>query len=201
MKKIGLILGVILGGILLCILGTAIYLISVRNQLLRKSEDVKNAWAQVENQYQRRLDLFSNLEQVAGAQLAQERSIFEMITQARAAFAGAKTMDEKISTVNQYENQLSIAVGRIVALAESNPEIKSSDVIMQVIYSIESTQNQVSTERRRYNDQVTEYNKMIKVFPNNIIASLFGFKEEFKRYEAEPAALQNPNINLNVPQD
>lgn len=201
MKKILLIIGGIVLIIVACAATLLIHVISIRNSLVKKQEDVKNAWAQVENQYQRRLDLFSNLEQVAGAELVQERSIFEMVTKARAALTGAKTPSEKIDVFNQYENELSQAVSRLILLAESTPEIKSSDVIMQVIYSIESTQNQVATERRRYNDHVTDYNKMIKVFPTNIIAKLFGFTEEFKRYEAEPASLKNPDINLNVPND
>lgn len=196
-KFLGLgVVGLILAGLAIVVIGIVAWAVAAYNGMIRKQQDVENQWAQVETQYQRRFDLFANLEQVGGAALEQEQAIFDKITEARKAYAGASTSQEKLDVANQYESDISGTVVSVLALAEDNPEIKSQDTIMQIIYSIESTQNQIATEVRRYNDQVTEYNKMIKTFPTNLLAGLFGFGEDYQRYETTPEVEANPDVDL-----
>lgn len=188
--------GVVIAGIVLILFGVVAWGVSSYNSLVNKQEDIENAWAEVENQYQIRFNKFQSLEDLGSAALKQERDIFFRIAEAREAYAGAETQQEKIDAMNQYEADISSGVSAIMVVVEDNPEIKSQETLMQIIYEVAGAQNQVGIAVRRYNDAVTNYNKAIKTIPTKFIAGMFGFTEDYERVEAPEEVKENPDINL-----
>jgi LemA protein len=171
MKRFGCLiaLGVALVIVLVFVLGVS----GSYNGLVKKSQAVDSQWAQVETQYQRRFDLIPNLVNTAKGFLNQELAVFGEITQARAAYAGAQTTDEKAVAAGQVE----VALSRLIAIVEDNPEIKSDKVMINLMDELAGTENRISVERARYNDAVRDYNTAVKSFPTNLIAGIFNFKE------------------------
>lgn len=164
---------------------------SYYNRLIRLDQGVQESWAQVENQYQRRLDLVPNLVNAVKGFFKQEQAIFDKITQAREAFAGAKTINDQVKAANDVENFLR----QLFALVESNPQIRSNENVIALQTQLEGTENRVSVERRRYNETIRTYNTATKTFPGNLFARLFGFGgQEF--FEAVEGAEQAPAVEL-----
>lgn len=190
--------GIVLIVVAAIVLGLLGWGVGTYNSLVSKREDIQNQWAQVEVQYQLRFDKFASLEELGSAALAQERGIFETITEARKAYAGAATAQDKVTAMNEYEGQISSGLTSLLVIVEDNPEIQSQATVMQLIHEVSGTQNQIATEVRRYNDQITEYNKMIKTIPTKLIAGWFGFGEDWQRVEAPEEVTQNPEIDLGV---
>lgn len=193
MKK-GLLIGivvVVLLGIIALVLGG--WVAATYNSLIQKRVAVENQWANVEAQYQRRFDLIPNLVAATKGYLKQELTIFKMITEARTKYAGAGTVDEKVAAVNQLET----ALGRLLAIIEDNPEIKSDQVVIDLMYELTGTENRISVERTRYNERVQEYNTTIKMFPTMIIAGILGFQEK-PFFVAQAGAEEAPEVELEV---
>ncbi len=164
MKKIGIIVLVI--AVLVLLYGWTSY-----NGLVSANEGVNNQWAQVETQYQRRFDLIPNLVESVKGVMKQEQAIFNALAEARARYAGATSVDAKAAAAGQVES----ALGRLLAVVENYPQLKSADTVQTLMSQLEGTENRVSVERKRFNDAVQSYNLKTKRFPGSMFAKLFGF--------------------------
>lgn len=161
------------------------------NKLVTRSEQVDNAWAQVETQYQRRFDLIPNLVASVQGAMNQEQKIFGDLAAARANYAGASTVNAKAEAASQVES----AFGRLLAIMENYPEVKSTQAVQDLMVQIEGTENRVATERGRFNEEVRGYNILTKRFPMNLVASMFGYFEK-AYFEAAPESAAAPVVNF-----
>ncbi len=159
------------------------------NTMVSYKEQIDAAWAQVENQLQRRNDLIPNLVEVTKGYAAHEREIFERVAEARSKLIGAGTRAEKIDAA---EN-LGSALSRLLAIAERYPELKANQQFARLSDELAGTENRVATERRRYNEAVRQYNTYIKRLPQTFYARAFGFDAE-KYFEAAKEAQQVPKV-------
>ncbi|MFA5131205.1 MAG: LemA family protein [Patescibacteria group bacterium] len=183
--------------VLLIILGVVIivgaWFWTSYNKLVTASEQVDNQWAQVEVQYQRRFDLIPNLvESVKGA-MGQETKVFGDLAAARANYSGATTVNAKAEAATQVEG----ALGRLIAIMENYPQLKSIDTVQTLMAQLEGTENRVSVERSRFNDEVKAYNILIKRFPMNVISSMYNYSEK-AYFQVAPAATEAPKVDLQL---
>jgi LemA protein len=169
------------------------YIVDSRNKMAAKEIEVDNAWAQVQNVYQRRLDLVPNLAKSAQAYMQLEKDIFEAIAEARAGINNAETPAE-IESVNK---EISSFIDDIKVVVEDTPELKASETVGDLMIQLEGTENRIAVERGRFNEAIKDYNTYIKMFPRNIIAGWFGFEaREF--FEAEEGAETVPEVDLEL---
>ncbi|MGE5843018.1 MAG: LemA family protein [Deltaproteobacteria bacterium] len=181
-----IILGILVFGVLAVVF---IYnsLVSLRNQ-------VHNAGKQIDVQLKRRHDLIPNLVSTVKGAMEFEQDTLEKVISARAKAVSASGMQEKA----EAENMLTQALGRLFALMENYPDLKSNQNIMQLQEELTSTENRIGFARQLYNDLVANYRTQQEVFPNNLIASLFGAfsKEEYFEAEAEARAVPKAEISI-----
>ncbi|MBP6994436.1 LemA family protein [Candidatus Woesebacteria bacterium] len=163
------------------------------NSFVGLSQSVDNQWAQVETQYQRRLDLIPNLVNSVKGFLTQEQAVFGAIAEARTRYAGAQTVNDKAAAATQVES----ALGRLLVVMENYPELKSNETVAQLMDELAGTENRISVERRRYNDAVKEYNLKVNQIPGKFFASLFGFSTK-NYFESVTGAEVAPNVNLEL---
>jgi LemA protein len=149
------------------------YLKGTYNSLVTMDENVKGAWAQVENQLQRRYDLIPNYVETVKGYAAHEKEVFVKVTEARSKVAGAANINEKM----QANNQLSSALSRLMVVVERYPELKANTNFIRLQDELAGTENRIAVERRRFNETVKVYNIKIRSFPTNIIAGMFGFEK------------------------
>ncbi len=191
MKKTGIILIVIL--LLLIVGAISIFGFVQRayNSFVAGEEGVNGAWAQVENQLQRRFDLIPNLVETVRGYATHEREVFTRVTEARAKVGGAATIEDKIGA----QNQLSAALSRLLLVVENYPQLKADQNFIRLQDELAGTENRISVERRRYNEVVQAYNIMLRIFPRNIVANLFGFKRA-AFFEAPGEAKTAPKVKF-----
>jgi LemA protein len=161
------------------------------NQMVTMKEAVDSAWAQVQNQLQRRNDLIPNLVEVTKGYAGHEKEIFESVANARGRLIGAGTRDEQIEAANQ----LTGALGRLLAIAEQYPQLKADQQFARLSDELAGTENRIAVERKRYNDTVQVYNTYIKQIPQNLYARLFGFGEQ-EYFEVPASAQQVPKVDF-----
>ncbi|MEK7465382.1 MAG: LemA family protein [Patescibacteria group bacterium] len=161
------------------------------NGFVTKNEGVDQQWAQVETQYQRRLDLIPNLVESVKGVMKQETGIFTALADARTRYSGAVGTDAKAAAAGQVET----AFGRLLAIMENYPQLKSSENVQTLMVQLEGTENRVSVERARFNDAVKVLNVSVKRFPGNVIAGLFGFGER-EYFNAVSGAENAPQVNF-----
>ena len=161
------------------------------NRLVSLQETIDAAWAQVENQLQRRNDLIPNLVEVTKGYATHEREIFERIADARARMLASGSRDDKIAAANEMTSVL----GRLLAIAENYPQLKADAQFARLSDELAGTENRIATERRRYNEVVQEYNTLTKSFPAVITAKVLGFGEQ-KYFEASEASKQVPQVKF-----
>ncbi|MBN1622191.1 MAG: LemA family protein [Endomicrobiales bacterium] len=188
MRKIWIILGVLFLFIVMVISSV----IGNYNKLVSLDESITGAWAQVENQLQRRNDLIPNLVSTVKGYAKHEKEIFENVAQARAKLAGAATINEKVRANQGLESALS----RLLAIAENYPNLKANENFVRLQDELAGTENRIAVERMRYNDVVRVYNIMIKRFPSNIVASMFGFEKKDAYFKAEESAKEVPKVQF-----
>jgi LemA protein len=152
------------------------------NQFVTLDEGVKSAWAQVENQLQRRYDLIPNLVETVKGYAKQEKDVLVEVTNARARVGGAATVPDKINA----NNELTGALSRLLVVVEKYPDLKSNQNFLRLQDELAGTENRIAVERKRYNDAVQGYNVAIRSFPANLLAGMFGFGKA--TYFAAPAA-------------
>ncbi len=161
------------------------------NTFVSMDEAVKGAWAQVENQLQRRYDLIPNLVETVKGYAKQEKDVLIEVTNARAKVGGATRVSDKISA----NNELSSALSRLLVVVERYPELKSNQNFIRLQDELAGTENRIAVERRRYNDAVKTYNVAIRSFPANLLAGMFGF-EKAAFFEAPAAAKATPQVKF-----
>jgi len=184
----GFVIVIILIGVIL-----VAYVIDSRNKMAAMEIEVDNGWAQVQNVYQRRLDLVPNLAESARAYMKLEKDIFEAIAEARAGINNAESIDE----IESANKEVSSFIDDFRVVVEDTPELKSSETIRDLMTQLEGTENRIAVERGRFNETVRDYNTFIKMFPRNMIAGWFGFEaREF--FEAEEGAEVAPELDLEV---
>jgi LemA protein len=171
-KKGCLISAVIVAIIVFLVIMVAGYFWLTYNSLVKKDEDIKAAWAQVEVQLQRRSDLIPNLVETVKGYAIHEKTIFEEVANARAKLAGAATIGQKISSANE----LSGVLGRLLAIAENYPNLKANESFNRLMDELAGTENRIAVERKRYNEKILIFNQTIRKFPTNILANVFNFK-------------------------
>lgn len=169
----------------------ALYFVAQFNGLTVAKENVDNQWAQVEAQYQRRMDLIPNLVESTKGVMKQEQEVFGKLADARTRYANAATVDEKAVAAGEVETALS----RLLVVMENYPQLKSSDTMQILMAQLEGTENRVAVERGRYNDAVKSYNLATKRFPGNIFARFFGFQEH-AYFDAAPGSEQVPKVSF-----
>jgi LemA protein len=166
-------------------------LMGVYNSLVTKSQAVDAQWAQVQTQYQRRFDLIPNLVNSVKGVMKQEQTVFQAIADARTKYGGATTVDAKAAAAGEVET----ALGRLLAIVENYPELKSSQNVTSLMDELAGTENRISVERKRYNDLVRDYNTQIKTFPTNMLAGMFGFTEK-AYFQSVTGADQAPKVEF-----
>lgn len=179
--------------VLVVVVVLAIYGISTYNSLVSHNEQVDAQWAKVETQYQRRFDLIPNLVNSVKGILTQEKTIFTQIAEARTRYSKASNANEKAVAASEVESALS----QLLVIMENYPQLNSSANVADLMAQLEGTENRIGVERTRFNDEVRNYNLMVKRFPRNILASLFGFGER-AYFEATDGAETAPNVNLEL---
>jgi LemA protein len=160
---------IVLGAIII-----AVSLVGIYNGLVTKSQGVDAQWSQVETQYQRRYDLIPNLVNSVKGMMTQEQKIFLAIAEARTRYGAAQTVNEKAVAAGEVET----ALGRLLAIMENYPDLKSSQNVTQLMDELAGTENRISVERKRFNDLTRDYNTQVKTFPTNMLAGMFGFSEK-----------------------
>ena len=161
------------------------------NSLVNMDESVKGAWAQVENQLQRRYDLIPNYVETVKGYAAHEKEVFVKVTEARSKVAGAATVGDKI----QANNQLSSALSRLLVVVERYPELKANTNFIRLQDELAGTENRIAVERRRFNEMVKAYNIKVRTFPTNIIAGMFGF-EKASFFEVPKERQEAPKVKF-----
>ena len=170
------------------LLAGSVYLWNIYNQLVAMDEGIKSAWAQVENQFQRRADLIPNLVATVKGYAAHEREVLEGISNARARMAGAKSLEEKMNS----SNALDVALGRLLVVVERYPNLKADGSFIRLMDELAGTENRLAVERKRYNDLVQVYNSRIRSVPERIVAGLFHFQQASYFLVAESARAVPP---------
>ena len=159
--------------IALVVLIPILYLKGTYNTLVTMDEGVKGAWAQVENQLQRRYDLIPNYVETVKGYAKHEEGVFVKVTEARSRVAGAGSINEKIAA----NNELSSALSRLLVVVERYPDLKANTNFIRLQDELAGTENRIAVERRRFNEMVRAYNTKIRSFPTNLIAGMFGFEK------------------------
>lgn len=191
MKRGTLIAVGVIAALVIAILAVAGYVQGTYNDLVRKDEGVKTAWAQVQTVLQRRLDLIPNLvETVRGYQI-HEQEVLIRVTEARSRVAGAGTVSDQI----QANNELSSALSRLLVVVENYPNLKANESFIRLQDELAGTENRITQERRRYNESVRDFNIRVRSFPANIIAGLLHFKPA-PPFEAAPEAAAAPKVDF-----
>ena len=153
------------------------------NSLVSSSEEVSAAWAQVENVYQRRADLIPNLVATVKGYAEHESETLAAVVEARSeatsvTISPEELNEESIAAFQAVQNNLSGALGRLIAIAENYPELKASQNFSELQAQLEGTENRISVERQKVNDTALAYNKQVKMFPSTIVASIFGLEQK-----------------------
>ncbi|MBC8421329.1 MAG: LemA family protein [Actinobacteria bacterium] len=174
-------------------LSFAAYIISSRNNMVAKEVTIDQSWAQVQNVYQRRLDLIPNLVESTKGYMQLEKDIFEAITEARAGINSAETPAELESATQE----LGSFIDDIRIVVEDTPELKASETVGDLMIQLEGSENRIAVERSRFNEAIGDYNIYIKMWPRNIIAGWFGFTEK-EFFEAQPGAEIAPEVDLEL---
>ena len=170
------------------------------NAMVSAEESVETAWSQVENQYQRRSDLIPNLVETVKGYAAHERETLEGVMAARAratqvVIDPANATAEQIASYQAAQGELTQALGRLMAVAEAYPNLKANENFMNLQSQLEGTENRITVARNNFNEVARAYNTMIRRFPTNIIASVFGFEKK-PYFEAQDGAEVAPQVKF-----
>lgn len=196
MKK-GLVTLIIIAAILI---GGFLWVKGAYNNMVTEDENVQNAWAQVENVYQRRADLIPNLVATVKGYAEHESATLENVIAARAKATQmtvdpANLSEEAIAKFNEAQGELSTALGRLLLIQENYPDLKANQQFSELQAQLEGTENRIATERMKFNDAAKVYNTLIRKFPDNIIASIFGFEKK-GYFEAQTGAETAPKVEF-----
>ena len=173
------------------------------NEIQRLDEQVKAAWSQTLNQYERRADLVPKLVNSVDAYMGQEKEVLTRVTEARAQVGQIKINVEDLDNpalmerFSEAQNQLGSALSRLLAVAENYPELKSDGLFLDLMTQLEGTENRIATERGRYVQAVQNYNVFIRQFPNVITAKVLGYPVlENYGMDRETELMRNPEVRF-----
>jgi LemA protein len=192
---------VVLIVVAIIIVGGIFWATGVNNQFVTSEQLVNEKWAQVQNVYQRRADLIPNLVETVKGFAAQERTVLEEVTKARASASAIQATPELVNDpaafkkFQQAQAELGGALSRLLVTVERYPELKSNQNFLALQSQLEGTENRISVERMRYNEAVRDYNTRLRLFPGSIVASFRGFKEK-PFFEATPGSEQPPKVKF-----
>jgi LemA protein len=183
-----MIIEIIIGIILVLLV---IYIVYLYNSLIQFRNRVRNAWSQIDVQLKRRTDLIPNLVETVKGYAKHEKNVFENVTKARTRLMDAKTVKEN----EKANNQLTDALKTLFAVAESYPNLKANENFKDLQRQLSETEDKIAYSRQFYNDTVLMYNNKVQMFPSNLIASLFKFKEsEF--FEIAETERETPKVKF-----
>ena len=192
--------------LLLTVLATALLSGCGYNTLQSQDEQVKAAWSQVLNQYQRRADLVPNLVNVVKGAAAQERQVLDDVVQARSRVGSIQATPELINDEEAFKKfqaaqaGLTSALSRLLAVAENYPELKSIEAFRDLQAQLEGVENRIAVERKRYIESVQVYNTTVRSFPSNLTAKLFGHKVKPNfSVENEDVISKPPTVDFGAP--
>ncbi len=177
-----------------------VWLYSGYNGLVSKDEAVINKWAAVEADYQRRSDLIPNLVATVKGYAEHESSTLESVTAARGRATSVTLNAEDLTEENlrayqEAQSEVKSALGRLIAVAESYPDLKANENFRDLQVQLEGTENRIAVSRKEFNDAVRSYNVAVRRFPTNILASLFGFERKAS-FSADEGAEQAPTVEF-----
>lgn len=178
----------------------ALWGVNVYNGLVEGQEEVESAWSQVENQYQRRADLVPNLVATVKGYATHEQETLEGVIAARSKATQItinpdKITPEQLAAFQAAQGELSQALGRLLAVAESYPDLKANTNFRDLQAQLEGTENRIAVARQNFNDTAKRYNTAVRRFPSNIIAAVFGFEKK-PYFEAEAEAKKAPKVEF-----
>jgi len=188
MKKLLIVLAVL---VVLGLIFGNMY-VSSRNEMVRKNETINAAWAQVDVDLQRRADLIPNLVNTVKGYAAQEVTVFSDIANARASLLFAQSPQDKIAANGRLDG----ALGRLLAVVENYPQLKSNENFLRLQDELAGTENRIAVARLRYNQSLQDYNTYIGLFPNSVFAAWAGFHRNDHYFQASPQAQQVPKVEF-----
>ena len=178
-------------GIIVVVLLFVIFLSGKYNRMVKAEERVKTEFSNISVQLQRRNDLIPNLVNTVKGYATHEKETFKAVTDARERMMGANTVNETV----EADGELTQALGRLIAVAEAYPELKANENFLSLQDQLEGTENRIAVARKDYNQTVNDYNIVIRSFPTNIIAGMFGF-EKYELYQGTEQSEQVPVIDF-----
>ncbi|TKG96066.1 LemA family protein [Puteibacter caeruleilacunae] len=170
------------------------------NKMVSMDEGVKASWSQVENVYQRRADLIPNLVNTVKGYASHEKETLSAVIEARSKATSVNINPSNLdpNALKKFQaaqGELSSALSRLMVVMERYPDLKANQNFMDLQAQLEGTENRIATERRKFNQAVQPYNELVREFPRNIIANMFGFKEK-AYFEAEKGAEKAPEVKF-----
>ena len=184
--------GWIIGGVIIVVvIAVLAFVIKTYNELVRLRNKVKNAFAQIDTQLQRRFDLIPNLVETVKGFATHEKELLENVTASRNGYAHASSNGEKMA----MNNQLTSSLRSLFAVVENYPDLKANTNFLKLQDELSETEDKITYSRQFYNDAVTIYNNKIQMFPGNIIAGMFSFREE-ELFNTEDEAKAAPKVQF-----
>jgi LemA protein len=201
-KKFAVGCGVVIGVVVLIVIVFVLYGIRAYNNMVTLDEGVKEKWSQVENVYQRRLDLIPNLVETVKGYAAHEKETFQAVTEARSKAGGMVNIGadvlknpEMFQQYQQAQASLSSALSRLMVVVEKYPDLKANQNFLSLQDQLEGTENRITVERMRFNEAARTFNTYIKQFPKVILARMFGFNEK-PYFKAQEGAETAPKVKF-----
>lgn len=178
----------------------AIFFYATYNGFIGKEEGVNAAWSNVETQYQRRSDLIPNLVNTVKGYAAHESQTLASVTEARARatsinLSAGELTPERLTQFQQAQAEVRSALGRLIAVAESYPDLKANQNFIELQSQLEGTENRIAVARKDFNDAARKYNVAVRRFPSNLVAALFGFDQK-PYFEAAEGTETAPQVEF-----
>ena len=189
---------IIIGGLVVIVV---LWFISAQNSLVSKEEAVTAKWSQVENVYQRRMDLIPNLVETVKGYAKQEQEVLTRVTELRSRVGQMNVSSDIVDNpeaLQRYQNaqkELGSALSRLLVVAEKYPDLKSNQNFLALQSQLEGTENRIAVERKRFIETVQEYNTAIRRFPTSLVASIGGF-DRMETYTADEGAEEAPQVEF-----
>ena len=196
----------ILIGLVVVVVLAGGWFVKARNRFVSLDESVKQGWSQVENVYQRRLDLIPNLVATVQGYASHEKDTLLAVTEARSKVGQItsgglqKVLEDpqSFSKFQEAQGAMSSALSRLMVVVEKYPDLKANENFLDLQRQLEGTENRIAVERRRFNELAQEYNTAIRLFPGSVVAGFGGFKEK-NYFQAEAGAAQSPKVQFGTP--
>ena len=187
--------------IVVIIVALGAMLVSPYNKMVQKDEGCSKAWANVENAYQRRMDLIPNMVNTVEGAANYEKGTLTEVIEARAKATSVQVdpsnlTEESLAKFQAAQDQLSSALSRLMVVVERYPELKANQNFLELQAQLEGTENRIAVERGKFNETVNDYNSYIRRFPNNIIAGIFNFDKK-GYFKAAEGADKAPDVEFN----